>query len=145
MLFKKISRNDGDKLFIVVKNVSGGVMTAGYSCCFDLTAADGVRVTQPATAFLQAYAGVIDSDIADSGYGLCQVYGYRSSAYILRSTAKTSAAGEDLAVTNGEWALLPVIANTNVAFDKSFAFLCETVSSSTGTSYVSAKVFVRAL
>jgi len=66
MLFKRISRTEAEKVYIVVQNVSGGTLTAGYSCCFDLTSVDGVRVTQPATGFLQAYAGVADADIAGS-------------------------------------------------------------------------------
>lgn len=57
-------------MFIVVQNVSGSTITAGYSCVFDVGASvDGVRVSQADTADLQAFAGVADSDIADSAYG----------------------------------------------------------------------------
>ena len=146
MLFKRINRTEAEKIFIVVQNVSGGTLTSGYSCCFDLTAPDGVRVTQPATGFLQAFAGVADADIADDGYGLVQVYGYRSSAYILRSSEAATAAGVSLELTTAIWGLAPVGGAISSGQIKSFAFCCEAVtSSSAASSYTTAKVFLRAL
>lgn len=145
MLFKRVSRSAAEQVFIVVQNVSGGTITSGYACYFDLTSPDGVRVTQGATAFLQAFAGIADADIANSAYGLIQVYGYRSSAYILRSTEKATAAGVELEGVNANWGLCPVGGATSSGQTKAFAFLCEAVTSSTGTSYTTAKVFVRAL
>jgi hypothetical protein len=145
MLFKRISRTDAEKVYIVVQNVSGGTLTAGYSCAFDLSSVDGVRVSQPITAALQAFAGIADADIADSGYGLVQVYGYRSSAYIHRSTEKATAAGVELELQNAQWGLTPVGGAVSSGQTKAFAFLCEAVTSSSGTSYTTAKVFVRAL
>lgn len=146
MLFKRISRTDPETVFIVVKNVSGGTLTAGYACAFDVSASvDGVRVTQPATASLQAFAGVAHADIADSSYGLVQCYGYRSSAYIHRSTEKATAGGVELECQNAQWGLTPVGGAISSGQTKAFAFLCEAVTSSTGTSYTTAKVFIRAL
>jgi len=145
MLFKRVSRAAAEQVFIVVQNVSGGTLTAGYSCCWELTSPDGVRVTQPATAFLQAYAGVADADIANNGYGLIQVYGYRSSAYILRSSEAATAAGVSLCPVTGNWGLSPIGGAVSSGDAKSFAFVCEAVTSSSGTSYTTAKVFLRAL
>ena len=46
MLFKRISRTDAETIFIIVQNVSGSTLTAGYGCVFDTSASvDGVRVT----------------------------------------------------------------------------------------------------
>lgn len=145
MLFKRVSRASAEQVFIVVQNVSGGTLTAGYSCCFELGSVDGVRVTQPATAFLQAFAGVADADIANNAYGLIQVYGYRSSAYISRSSEKATAAGVELEVLNGNWGLSPVGGAISSGQTKAFAFLCEAVTSSGSASYTTAKVFIRAL
>ena len=143
MLFKRISRTSAEVAYIVVKNVSGSTMTAGYSCVFDVGASvDGVRVSQADTADLQAYAGVVHEDIADGDYGLAQVYGYRSSAYIYSSTG-SSVAGDELVVVNSDWGLTPQASSGDA---KSFAFLCEAVAASSSSQYhTTAKVFIRAL
>jgi len=143
MLFKRISRDNPEVCYIVVKNVSGSTLTAGYSCVFDVSASvDGVRVTQASSTDLQAYAGVADSDISDSDYGLVQVYGYRSSAYIYSSTG-SSVAGDNLSVVAAEWGLTPA---TTGGASKAFGFLCEAVSASSSSQYhTTAKAFIRAL
>ena len=147
MLFKRISRSSAETIFVVAKNVSGSTVTAGYHVVWDVgTSADGVRVSQADTADLNAYAGIADSDIADGEYGLIQVYGYRSSAYIYTSLG-TSAAGTTYNVINGEWGVTPTAASASSAVNKAFGFMCATVVSSTTSSqyHTTAAVFVRAL
>jgi len=143
MLFKRISRSTAETIFIVVKNVSGSTLTAGYSCVFDVGASvDGVRVTQASATDLQAYAGVADADIANGDYGLVQIYGYRSSVYVYSSTG-TSAAGDELLTVAAEWGLTP---QTTSADAKSWGFLCEAVAGSSSSRYhTTAKAFIRAL
>ena len=143
MLFKRISRSNPEVAYIVVQNVSGSTLTAGYSCVFDVGAStDGVRVTQASSTDLQAYAGVADNDIANNDYGLIQVYGYRSSVYIY-SSAGTSASGDELTVVAAEWGLTPQATSGDA---KSFGFLCEAVSGSSSSQYhTTAKAFIRAL
>jgi hypothetical protein len=143
MLFKRISRDNAEVAYVVVKNVSGSTMTAGYSGVFDVGAStDGVRVTQASSTDLQAYAGVADSDIANNAYGLVQVYGYRSSLYIYSSTG-SSVAGDELTVVANEWGLTPQATSGDA---KSFGFLCEAVSASSSSQYhTTAKGFIRAL
>lgn len=143
MLFKRISRENPEVAYIVVRNVSGSTATAGYGVVFDVGASvDGVRVTQASAADLQAFAGVADQDIADSAYGLVQVYGYRSSAQIY-SSAGSSVAGDILTVVAGEWGLTPAATSGSA---KAFGFLCEAVSGSSSSQYnTTAKVFLRAL
>jgi hypothetical protein len=143
MIFKKMSRNSPETAFIVVKNVSGSTITAGYSCVFDVGASvDGVRVSQADTVDLQAYAGVADSDIADSAFGLVQVYGYRATTYIYSSTG-SSVAGDNLVVVNSDWGLTPA---TSGGTAKAFGFLCEAITASTSSQYhLNAKAFLRAL
>lgn len=143
MLFKRISRSSAETAFIVVNNVSGSTITAGYSCVFDVGASvNGVRVTQASAGDLQAYAGVADSDIANGDYGLVQVYGYRSSVYIY-SSAGSSTSGDELTVVAAEWGLTPQATSGDA---KSFGFLCEAVSGSSSSQYhTTAKAFIRAL
>jgi hypothetical protein len=143
MLFKRISRASPEVVFVVAKNVSGGTLTAGYSCVWDTGAsADGVRVTQATTAALQAYAGVADSDIANNDYGLLQVYGYRSSIRIYSSTG-SSVAGDNLTVVNAQWGLTPA---ASVGTSKAFGFLCAAVTASSSSQFLTtAAAFIRAL
>lgn len=143
MLFKKMSRNSAETIFIVVKNVSGSTMTAGYSGVFDVGASvDGVRVSQVDTADLQAYAGVADADIANGAFGLFQIYGYRETTFVYSSIG-SSVAGDNLVTVNGQWGLNP-ITSTVV---KHFGFLCEAVAASgTSSQYnINAKCFIKAL
>ena len=143
MLFKRASRSQPEVAYMVVQNVSGSTITAGYSCAFDVGASvDGVRVSRAGTTRLQSYAGVADSDIANNAYGLVQVYGYRSSALIWSSTG-TSAAGDNLTVTASNWGLTPAaVAGTS----KAWGFLCSTVTASSSSPYqTTASVFIRAL
>ena len=143
MLFKRVSRSNPEVVYIVVQNVSGSTITAGYSAAFDTGAsADGVRVSQVGTDRLQAFAGVADSDIANNAYGLVQVYGYRASALINSSTG-TSATGDSLTTVASQWGLTPA---ASAGTSKAFGFLCEAVSASTSSPYqTTAKVFIRAL
>ena len=143
MLFKRISRSNPEVVYMVVQNVSGSTITAGYHCGFDVGASvDGVRVTQSVTATLQAYAGCADSDITNNSYGLIQVYGYRSSAYIYSSTG-SSAAGDNLTVVNAEWGLTPA---ASVGTSKTFGFLAQAITAASSSQYhTTAKVFIRAL
>jgi hypothetical protein len=144
MLFKRISRTAPEQVFVVCQNVSGGTLTAGYHCVWDISATcDGVKVTQAAAATLGAYAGVADSDIASTGFGLIQVYGYRSSAYIYSSVG-SSAAGDVLMPIAAEWGVTPFLYAQTVT--KGFGFLCEAVAASSSSAFhTTAKIFIRAL
>ena len=143
MLFKRASRTSAETAFVVVQNVSGSTMTAGYSAVFDVGASvNGVRVTQASSTDLQAYAGIIHADLANSAYGLCQVYGYRAAGYIYSSTG-SSVSGDILTVVADKWGLTPAATSGSA---KAFGFLCEAVTASSSSQYhLSAKVFVRAL
>lgn len=143
MLFKRTSRTSPEVAYIVAQNVSGSTLTAGYTAVFDVSASvDGVRVTQASATDLAAFAGVADSDIANSGYGLLQVYGYRSSIYVYSSTG-TSAAGDVLGTVAAEWGLTPSATSGTAP---GFGFLCEAVAASSSSRYhTTAKAFIRAI
>lgn len=142
MLFKRVSRTAAEQIFIVVQNVSGSTMTAGYSCVFDTGASvNGVRVTKASATDVQAFAGVADADIASTAYGLIQVYGYRSSIYIYASTG-SSATGDNLTCV-AHWGMTPA---TSAGTAKAFGFLCEAITASASSQFATtAKAFIRAL
>ena len=152
MQLTKGNRSDADKIFIIALNVSGSTMTAGYAAAFDTGAsADGVRVSQPTAAALNAFAGVADEDIANNGYGRIQIYGYRSSVLISSSTG-ASATGDPLTTVSSNWALRPFYGGVGIGVSscvmnyKAFAFLMEAVAASSSSTYsTTAKAFIRAL
>ena len=143
MLFKRINRTLAETVFMVVKNVSGSTLTAGYSCVFDVSASvDGVRVTQASSTDLAAFAGVADQDIADSAYGRIQVWGYRSSAYIKASTG-SSVAGDILVPAAASWGMTPA---TTSGSARGVGFVCEAITASSSSQFATtAKVFIRAI
>jgi hypothetical protein len=143
MLFKRVSRSQAETAFIVVKNVSGSTMTAGYPAVFDVGASvDGVRVTRASATDVQAFAGIADSDIANNDYGLLQVYGYRSSIAIYSSTG-SSVAGDNLTCVTSQWGMTPA---TTSGTSKAFGFLCAAVAASSSSQYLTtAAAFIRAL
>jgi hypothetical protein len=64
----------------------------------------------------------------------------------MRSDEKATAAGVSCELTTAKWGLTPVGGAISDGQIKSFAFLCEAItSSSAATSYTTATVFIRAL
>lgn len=145
MLFKRISRTSAETVFVVVKNVSGGTLTANYSCAWDVSAADGVRVTKPAILTQVCFAGVADADIANNAYGLIQVYGYRSNAYVQYSSVSI-VAGDTLGTgIAADWGL-ERLADGATGDAAAFAFAAAAVASSTAVAhYTNTAVFLRAM
>lgn len=142
MEFKRISRADAEKIYIVVKNVSGSTITAGYAAVYDVgSSVDGVRVTQASASDVAAFAGLADADIANGAYGLLQVFGYRASGRIwYSSTART--AGNPLGCKAATWCMDADLATTDTP---NFGFLCAARASSPTSSQIMTKVFIRAI
>ena len=88
MLFKRISRTDPERVFIVVKNGYATTVTNGQAVQWDMSAADGVTIDVPGAAFkrMAAFAGIICETIVNGAYGLMQVYGYHSAVIVDSST-----------------------------------------------------------
>jgi hypothetical protein len=89
MLFKRISRTDPERVFIVCSNgYTTASLTNGQPVMWDLSDADGISVTKPGTAFskMAAFAGIVAETIAAGEYGLVQVYGYHSAVIVDSST-----------------------------------------------------------
>jgi hypothetical protein len=84
MLMKRISREDPERVFIVVKNGYATTVTNGQAVQWDMAAADGVTIDVPGAAFnrMAAFAGIITETIVNGDYGLMQVYGYHSAVIV---------------------------------------------------------------
>lgn len=144
MLFQRLNREDAEKVFLIVYNVSAATITAGYSCVWDVSAPDGVRVSKPATATLSLFVGIADDDIANGAYGLVQAYGYRAAGYVINGVV-TIAAGNILIPENALWSLAYSAASDGKS---GFVYAGEAVAYVTQTTLSTAankKVFLRAL
>ena len=88
MLFKRISRSDPERVFIVCKNGYASTLTNGQAVQWDMSAADGVTVDIAGAAFkrMAAFAGIVAESITSGSYGLVQVYGYHSAVIVDSST-----------------------------------------------------------
>lgn len=142
MQFQRINRTDAEKVFAIYQNVAGATITANYPAVWDTSTADGVRVSKPATAALSLFVGLANADIADSAYGLFQLYGYRASGYVTNSTNQAIAAGDILIPVNAQWYL-----NRSAASDgkTGFVFAGEAFATATTPAAANKKVFLRAL
>jgi hypothetical protein len=143
MIFQRINREDSEKLFVIVYNVAGATITANYACVWDSGASvDGVRVTRPATATLSLFVGLANKDIADSTYGLVQVYGYRASVYVSNHTAQAIAAGDILIPVNAQYYMARSAASDGLT---GFVYAGEAFATATTPAASTKKCFIRAL
>lgn len=146
MIGQRVNRGDPERLFMVFKNNEGATMPKDSVAQLDLRAgsADGVNIVQPNTAEQHAAVGIVDAALTDQSYGLIQVYGYRSTS-LVNNSGTSVAVGLPLAAVAGSDVLSTV--NTGAiltTFFKMIAVLMES-STSSATSAVSLKIFVRAL
>jgi len=122
MLFKRISRSDPERIFVVAKNSYGTAsLTNGQCVIWDFTTdANGVSVTKPrarTTSEGFAVAGIVSETIAADAYGLVQVYGYHSAVRVRSCTsAYAIAAGQPLVQSlAASFALEPYSTSTGTA------------------------------
>lgn len=142
LLFQRINRADAEQIYAVVYNVMGAVITGGYAAVLDTSTFDGLRVTKPATATLSLLFGVANKDIADSTYGIAQIYGYRQSAFVTNGTSQAISAGDILIPVNAQNYLA-----WNAASDGKSGFVIAGQSFATATTPAGANknVFLRCL
>jgi len=144
MKFQRLNKNDAEQAYILVQNVSGAALVAGYAAVWDISAPDGVRVSKPATATLSLFAGIADDAIADQAFGLLQCFGYRSAGYVINGTTAV-AAGDILVPENAAWSFVRSAASDGKT---GFVYAGESVASVTQTTLSTAankKVFIRAM
>lgn len=145
MLFQQLNRSDAEKVFISVRNITGATVSAGIPVEWDVvTATDGNSVTAAKSGSLAGlFAGVTDASMADSAYGLVQVYGYRQSAYVSAASAG-NAPGTFLTPAAGIFTDATMSAATTSGHTKVVLF--ETVAAAAGSSATAQyNVFIRAL
>ena len=83
MRIQQLNKSDPEKIFLAIRNMSGATMTAHGAACLDCaTTVDGVSAIEPATGSLGGWVGIIDRDIANTGYGKVQAWGYRASVLL---------------------------------------------------------------
>jgi hypothetical protein len=89
MIFAQLNRSDAEKVFISVRNITGAAVSAGVPVEWDVvTVTDGNSVTLAKSGSLTGlFAGITNAAMADSAYGLIQVYGFRTSAYVSGASA----------------------------------------------------------
>lgn len=93
MLFKRVSRTDPEKVYVVVKNSYGtAALSSGQCVIWDWTTdGDGVGVTlATATENVSCgvdVAGIAAEAIAAGSYGLVQCYGYHSAVRVRTMTS----------------------------------------------------------
>ncbi len=146
MLFKRLVRELPEQVFVsVMNNIGSGTAVAANSALqWDTTAGaatNGVNVVAPATTGLVCRAGIADAAIPDQDYGLCQVYGYRSTGAV-RATDTSQAIGALLIPTN---ALTYLVSNASTNVHLKLGELLETIASTATSTVSSVKIFVRAL
>jgi hypothetical protein len=142
MLFQRINRSDAETIFSVVYNVAGAQLTNGYACVWDVSTADGVRVTKPATATLSLLVGVAAADIADSAYGKVQVYGYKASGWTYPNQTTAIAAGDVLIPVDSSFHLTRSAASTGIS---GLVMAGESYATMTTSVTANKKVFIRCL
>lgn len=142
MLFPSVLSTEPDKVFVNVYNSQASTVDAGDAICWNTTSPDGVVTTQPTTATLSLFVGIVDQPIATASYGLAQAYGYRSAALVTNDTSVAVAAGDILIPVNAADRL----ARSGASDGKSgFVFAGEAVATATTPAAALKKVFIRAL
>lgn len=149
MLFQQINRTDAEKVFIIVKNTSGGTLNANVPVYFETDEqSDGIAVSQMVAGAALLFAGINHSALADDAYGLVQVYGRRESAVVSPVVSSYSAVpGTQLVGVAGAGYLAYWSAVSGNLFNvETFVTCMETLASADGKSATSnAVVFIRAL
>jgi len=142
MIFKKMSRDTAENVFSVFYNASGAAMAAGSAASLETGTFNGVRMSAPASATLSLYLGQCAQSIANSDYGLVQVYGYCPTALVTNSTNQAIAAGDILVPVNAATYL-----NRSAVSDGKTGFVIAgaAVATATTPAAAAASVFIRAM
>ena len=140
MLFKRLNRNDAERVFSVFKaNAAGIAADDVVSLETNSASIDGVNIIQPVAAQLGLVVGVADAAIANGAYGLVQIYGYRSTSRVVQTTSSIPAGAGLVAVAAADY----LDSVTASAFGHYFHIL-ESVPANTLLT-VSRKIFIRCM
>ncbi len=154
MRFQQINRDDSDKVFAAVRNISGATMSSGAAAFLDGTI-DGVGVSGARTNRTFLFKGILNSALSDSSYGEAIVHGIASAYYCPGSSAVSAVEGAQLVAVTSQTYLskdpTTVVVGSSSAYTIGttwpFVTLAEDVASAAALSNTPAlkKVFVRAL
>ncbi len=147
MIAKASARTDPEQVFIVCRNISGATVSDGVPVEWDVvTATDGNAVTacKSGTGSVAGlFVGITHSSMADSAYGLVQVYGFRTSAYYSGQSGTASNPGTFLKPIGSQLEAQTMSAATTSGHI--FVTLMETVAAAAASSTVHYRnVFIRA-
>jgi hypothetical protein len=147
MIFQQLNRTDAEKVFIIVRNTSGGTLAANLPMFFEADAqTDGLAVSQMQAGGALLFAGINDASLADDGYGLCQVYGKRTSCVVSAVASVASLIPGTRLVGVAGAAYLGYGSSVSTADQDSFVYSLETKASADDKSATSnCIVFIRAL
>jgi hypothetical protein len=149
MIIQRINRTNPEKAFLIVRNDTASAFVKGYPVVFKFDATrDGLDVEDAKTgaaAKNHLLAGIIDTALAASSYGLCQCYGVRTDAAILKcgtATNKNAAIGDALILHTANSILS---GHTPGAVTQYLAGMVmgETMASSSATVTTTATIFLR--
>ena len=95
MRYQLLNKESPEKIFIYVRNGSGGTLSAGRPTAFDMDGTrDGRDVSSSTTATgvkaTTLFAGVPPLDIADNNSGMVQVFGYTDNLIYAHMTRAAS-------------------------------------------------------
>lgn len=102
MLFQQINREDPEKVYAAIYNVSGATLSAGAACYHVVASGDGIKVSNAGTTRKWAFAGIVKEALADSAYGRAQVHGICSAYMVLADTASAASPGDQLNAVNSQ-------------------------------------------
>lgn len=102
MQFQQLNREDPEKVYAAVRNVSGATVSAGAAAYFITASPDGISVSNAGTTRKWGFAGILKDALSDSSYGRAQVYGYCSAYMLLSSSTVSAAAGAQLTAVNSQ-------------------------------------------
>ena len=148
MIIQRINRTNPEKVFIIVRN-DDTVFTKGQPIFFKFDGTrDGLDVEDggsAAAAKSMLIAGLADSAIAAGAYGLCQVYGVRTDAAIMKGGTKSSTSaeiGDQMVCHTASDVLSASIAGAISAYLPGIV-MGETIASSSGLATTTGTVFLR--
>lgn len=148
-LLKRINRDEPERIFVAFENNEGSALVKDQCIQVDGTSqVDGVKARQMDTGLLYAFLGIVDAAVATGGWGLAQVFGYRSSSVVFQTNTSqdTGVALVPVAGQNYLQSVATTVAsNTTITLQPIYAVLLETIASAAASATVSRKMWIRAM
>jgi hypothetical protein len=86
IIHRRFGQENPETLFMIVRNSTADVWSQGYPVCgalLNVSSANGYDAEKPAASNLGMWWGVVeDTSISTQKFGVIQVWGYNSNAYV---------------------------------------------------------------